>query len=85
MWEHLVTDLSDAWQVVSGKEFYPCCCTLILSWLVVLSCIGCLWITGVVIVYKVTGLSKNGPHQLEPKERDGLLVPPGRASTLLTI
>ena len=48
--ELLSMDQSDPWKVVPRSVFITCYCILILSPVVVLRRVGCLWITSVVLV-----------------------------------
>ena len=50
VWEQLATDQTDPWQVVPSQVFTPYDCLLISVDFVVLCRVGCLWVTGVVVV-----------------------------------
>ena len=49
LWKQLATDQSDPWQVVPRQVFIPNSCLLISNAFVVVSRVGCLGVTGVII------------------------------------
>ena len=52
VWEQLAMGQTDSWQVVPRQVFTPYNCLLISVAFVVLCCIGCLWVTGVRLIFK---------------------------------
>ena len=52
VWEQLVTDQTDPWQVIPRQVFTPYYCLLISVAFVVLCRVGCLWVTDVYKIYR---------------------------------